>query len=447
MSSFMQKLLLSIFLLLMPLTLYAAATTLTGLQVSAKPTQWRLIFTANGPIHYRAFSLHHPPRIVIDIQNATLKHRLNQLLLTGTPVKRIRWSNRKNKALRLVLDLKYPLKRRLNVFPPTRGQQYRLILDLWQASAQSSKPKPIIRKPKKITALRKVIIVIDPGHGGKDPGATGRGGLHEKQVVLAISKSLQKIINQQPGFKAYLTRRGDYYISLRQRLAIARRYKADMFVAIHADAYRNHSANGASVYALSLRGATSEAARWLAKRENQSELMGGVDLADYKNHLVRSVLLNLQQTATIRASLQIGQDLLRYLSKIARLHHRRVEQAAFVVLKSPDIPSLLVESGFISNPREEARLRSPRYRRSLATAVMRGIINYFKQHPPRHTYLAYWKHHPRQQQQRYIVSRGDTLSKIAQRYQTSVTRLRCANRLSSNRLSVGQQLVIPATTS
>jgi|GEM_PF-1857945 len=233
----------------------------------------------------------------------------------------------------------------------------------------------------------KIIVVIDPGHGGKDPGATGPRGTHEKKVVLAIAKKLQKEINSYPGFKAVLTRGDDRYLTLRYRLALARDYHGDMFVAIHADAYINASAHGASVFALSSRGATSEAARWLAQRENQSELMGGVDLAD-KNRTLRSVLIDLSQTATIGASLKMGSGIITNLRTIVPMHANHVEQAAFVVLKSPDIPSLLIETGFISNPTEEQQLIMRSHQQKLAQAIAKGIVHYFKTHPPRGSALA-----------------------------------------------------------
>lgn len=248
---------------------------------------------------------------------------------------------------------------------------------------------PIITSTSMLSGhLRDIVVVVDPGHGGKDPGATGYHGTHEKNVVLAISRDIQRDINETPGFKAYLTRTGDYFVTLRGRLNIARQDKADMFVAIHADAYRDDSAQGVSVFALSERGATGEAARWLASRENQSELMGGVSLDD-KSDMLRSVLINLSQTATVQSSLQIGQDLTQNIGYFAQLHHgHRVEQAAFVVLKSPDIPSLLIETGFISNIYEEARLNNPAYQNRLAQAISQGICEYFKSHPPRGTFLA-----------------------------------------------------------
>jgi len=240
---------------------------------------------------------------------------------------------------------------------------------------------------------RNIIVVIDPGHGGKDPGAKGVQGTNEKNVVLSISKTLEQTISQMPGFHAVLTRSTDRYLTLRERLRVARLDHADMFVAIHADKWRNTDARGVSVFALSQRGATSEAARWLAKRENASELMGGVQLTD-QSQLLQSVLINLSQSATIRASLIVGKNIMDEVKPFARLHHQKVEQAAFVVLKSPDIPSLLVETGFLSNPMEEKNLCDPQYQNKLGVAIADGIRSYFASNPPRGTWLSYWKKHP-----------------------------------------------------
>jgi len=233
---------------------------------------------------------------------------------------------------------------------------------------------------------RSIIIVIDPGHGGKDPGTIGGMGIKEKNVVLAISLKLQQILNQESGFKAVLTRNSDYFIPLRQRLAIARKDEGDIFVAIHADAYINPYAGGSSVFALSAHGASSEAARWLAEKENYSEL-GGVSLSD-KNNVLRSVLIDLSQTATIASSLQIGSSILRQLGRVGKLHRGFVEQAPFMVLKNPDIPSLLVETGFLSNPLEEQRLNDPAYQQQMANAIAAGIKSYFYNNPPPGTMVA-----------------------------------------------------------
>ena len=235
-------------------------------------------------------------------------------------------------------------------------------------------------------SLRDVLVVIDAGHGGKDPGATGPRRNLEKHVTLNIALKLKQLIDKQPGMRSIMTRKGDYYVGLRERLNIARKANADMFVSIHADAFNNRNSNGASVYALSPTGATSEAARWLAEKENYSEL-GGVDLSglDDKNGLIRTVLLDLSQTATINAGLQIGDKVLYHLNQMTTLHHNKVEQARFMVLKSPDIPSVLVETGFISNPREEFNLTSPAYQTRLSSAIFEGVKRYFWDSPPHGT--------------------------------------------------------------
>ncbi len=245
------------------------------------------------------------------------------------------------------------------------------------AAAQQStqKTKPTVKRSK-----QPIVVVIDPGHGGKDSGAVGKAGHREKDVALAIAKQLQRQFNQQPGFHAVLTRSRDTYLPLRERLAIARRYKPKLFLAIHADAAYNNTAVGASVFALSERGATSEMVRWLAKKENQSELIDGVFI-EQKDRLLRSVLLDLSQNHAIAVSLELGQLILTELAPITHLHYRRVEQAGFVVLKSPDIPSLLVETGYISNLRQERQLVDINYQRRLAAAIVQGTKRYYQMCP------------------------------------------------------------------
>ncbi|MDF1655738.1 MAG: N-acetylmuramoyl-L-alanine amidase [Coxiellaceae bacterium] len=475
-------------------TTFISATTITKVRVNDLPNQWQFVLDANQPIKYQFFTLNKPARAVIDLSDVQWRADLKSSLWQGSGISHIRIGQRSHNKKRLVLDMKSDYVTNAHTLTPSGKRSYRLVINVAKYRHQTTvfkrdkaietlkqqlesqvvnevsslvnktvthgakaKPKakvtakyiapknmpvmkatPIVVPSKKPQKLRQVVIVIDPGHGGKDPGATGRRGTHEKNVVLSISRQLQRLINQQRGFKAVLTRTGDYYLSLRKRLAIARKYKADMFIAVHADAYKNRKAHGASVYALSERGATSEAARWLAQRENKSELMGGVELSG-KGHLLRSVLIDLSQTATISASLKIGNDMLHSLRRVTSLHHSVVEQAAFVVLKSPDIPSLLVETGFISNRHEENNLRSVRYQKRIANALMLGIKRYFVTYPPRHTWLAYYKN----KTQRYVVHTGDTLSDIAQRYSVSVASLQRNNRLRSNGLRVGQVLTIP----
>lgn len=390
-------------------SVFAANVVIQNIRsVPVSENQIRLILSSSGPLQYHLFELDNPNRLVIDFKQAQLTYGLNKQAVKNNFIKQLR-SSQQGSRLRLVFDLKNAVSYKSFVDKETSVN--RLTINL---SLKANIPKPSINNTAILSSAHKalsssvpayqdyamigskdVVIVIDPGHGGKDTGAIGQRGSYEKNDVLAISKQLQNLINHQKGFKAVLTRSSDYYLSLRQRLNLARRYKADMFIAIHADAFRNHQARGASVYALSERGATSEAARWLAERENQSELMGGVELND-KDNMLKSVLLNLSQTATIQSGLTVGYQLLISMGRISPLHHRKVEQAAFVVLKSPDIPSVLVECGFISNGQEESRLGNYNYQRQIASALSQGITSYFKLNPPRGTWLAKQQAHYQQ---------------------------------------------------
>ena len=364
---------------------------------SAKHHEARLVFELNKSPHYDLFLLRHPERLVLDIKNARLRKRLKHDLRHNHFAKDLRYGMFKPNELRIVIDLKKAIKYKSFLLKAAKHKMARLVIDMYShetrphkiaAAAKHRKSMPAyLNSKKKYRHYRKVVVVIDPGHGGKDPGATGPGGIHEKNVVLAISKDLRRDIDRQPGMIAKLTRKGDYYLTLRQRLRIARRDKADIFIAIHADAFPNRHAQGASVFALSLRGASSEAARWLAEKENASELLGGVNLDD-KSYTLRSVLLDLSQTATISSSIHLGSDVLRELKHYTILHHSKVEQAAFVVLKSPDIPSILIETGFLTNPVEERRLSNRRYQHRLAHAITEGVRDYFKQKPIPGTWFA-----------------------------------------------------------
>lgn len=410
-------------------------------RVSHTVNKSRLVLNLQKAFTYKAFTLAYPDRLVIDIPNADLATDMHKLNLTGSDIKSIRTATREGSTLRFVFDLKKPVNFNVFKLDPGTDSGFRLVIDLAPTNLSKATQKqalqPTISVPKK-NELRDVIVVIDPGHGGKDPGAMGARGTREKNVVLEISRELQQIINKQPHMRAYLTRNGDRYVSLRSRLNIARKKDADIFVAIHADAFHKAHSRGASVFALSQRGASSEAARWLAERENHSEL-GDASLLD-KGYILRSVLIDLSQTATISASLQLGSQVLSQLGDIAQLHNRKVEQAGFVVLKSPDIPSILIETGFISNRREEQLLRSRGYQQHLAKAIMRGIRAYFWQHPPAGTWVS-----AAQKAEKYKVKRGDSLSQIADSFNVSVDALKERNQLSSNRLRIGRTLYIPQT--
>jgi len=291
-------------------------------------------------------------------------------------------------------------------------------------------------------------VVVDAGHGGEDPGAIGPRGTREKDVVLRMAKTLAALINEQPGYTAKLTRTGDYYIGLRNRTILARKYNADLFVSVHADAFRTPQPKGASVFALSQRGATSETARWLARSENRSDLIGGAGnlSLEGRDDLLAGVLLDLSMTASINASLGVGSSVLAELGQVAELHKPGVEQAAFVVLKSPDIPSILVEAGFISNPTEEKKLSSDWYRSRLARAIMGGIDDYFQTTPPPGTLLAWQKRNGNSNAvSRYQIQRGDTLSAVARENQVSVNELMRFNGMNDDRVMVGQTIRIPSS--
>lgn len=376
------------------ISFHGLAAQLNHITVLQQQPNLVLKFSMSGQEMPKIFTLHQPERVVIDLKNTTTQINpafltRNTQLITGA-----RMGRPQPQTLRLVLETKQAVNFQTSRVP--NGWQLRLHPTTSTARNLSSyKPLSVARQPaatiirSSARGNRDVIIVLDPGHGGKDPGATGIHRTREKDVVLAIARRLKTYIDQQPGMRAVLTRNGDYYIGLRERMAIARRHNADLFIAIHADAYENHNSHGASVFALSQRGATSEAARWLAAKENYSEL-GGVNLSKLQdqNGVIRSVLIDLSQTATISASLQLGNQVLHGLNRMTSLHSHKVEQARFMVLKSPDIPSLLIETGFISNPREEMNLNNSRYQMQLCQAIVGGIKTYFWDYPPHGSKIA-----------------------------------------------------------
>ena len=297
--------------------------------------------------------------------------------------------------IRLVLDLKAEVKPQVFTLPPVGEYGHRLVLDIYPAVAidplaalieQSEKkplpPQEIPSATDKPSIARLATIVIDAGHGGEDPGAAGRHGSREKDITLTIARRLKSLVDAEPNMRALLTRDGDFYLPLHVRVDKARKVRADLFVSIHADAFVRPNARGSSVFALSERRATSEAARWLAKKENDADLIGGVNL-DVKDKYLAQTLLDLSQTATIDHSLRLGSSVLRQLGTVNTLHKPQVEQASFAVLKAPDIPSILVETAFISNPDEEKRLNDEEYQDKLARAILGGIRDYFAKHPPR----------------------------------------------------------------
>lgn len=436
------------------------AAEINNVRLWRAPDNTRLVFDLTGPADHTLFTLSSPERIVIDIAGATFSAATAGLALDNTPVTGVRSAPRDGSDLRVVLDLSREVTPKSFSLPPNQQYGHRLVIDLYDQAPTSALPShaepsatPLPQTPtRSVTEAgqRDVIIALDAGHGGEDPGAIGHNKAREKDVVLAIARELKKLIDAEPGFKAVLVRTGDYFIPLRRRTEIARKHNADLFVSIHADAFTRTSAFGASVYALSDRGATSETARLLADRENRSDLIGGVGgvSLDNKDQVLASVLLDLSMTATLSASLDVGQQVLGSIGGITPLHKRRVEQAGFMVLKSPDIPSILVETGFISNPGESRKLVTRGHQQALARAMLTGIRSYFHRNPPPGTQLAALKSSGKlaQAAREHTVQRGDTLSMIATRYDVSLASLRQANSLRNDQIRVGQVLKVPAAS-
>ncbi len=358
----------------------ADTVSVTGIRLHADSDATRVVFDLSAPVDHYVFALTGPNRVVVDLSGAKLA--VAPMPEGAGAVERLR-SGQRDRTLRVVLDLKgEQVRARSVILPPNDTGSHRLVVDLVPAD-EAHAPAPVVVAP----ARRDVLIAIDPGHGGNDPGAVGRRGTYEKRVVLEIARRLAALVDAEPGMRAMLTRDGDRFVSHRERMKRAREQRADFFVSIHADAFKDASVRGSSVYALSTSGATSEAARWLAERENAADLIGGVKLDD-KDALLASVLLDLSQTAAISASLKAGSLIIDELATVNRVRRRDVQQAGFLVLKSPDIPSVLVETAFISNSDEERRLGDAAYQEKLAGAMLRGIRNYFADHAPPDTLLA-----------------------------------------------------------
>ncbi|MCX7514172.1 N-acetylmuramoyl-L-alanine amidase [Frateuria hangzhouensis] len=454
----------------------AQAADVQAARVWAGPEYTRVVFDLSGPVHYKLSR--DGDTIALDLDGSGLARGFDvpaaQGLYQGLE------SDKAGGELRLLTRATDGAQSKSFLLKPSGEHGYRLVLDLYpggDASADDGKPGALAGiKPthnsvgagaKQAAALlggeRKVIVAVDAGHGGVDPGAHGPSGTQEKDVTLAVARALADEINKQPGMKAVLTRDGDSFIPLKRRYQIAREQNADMFVSIHADSFRSGDAKGSSVWVLSPRGKTSEAARWLADRENRADLIGGVSLDD-KDDSLAAVLLDLQQGYAIQASDAIAGNVLKALAKLGPTHRGYVEHANFVVLRSPDVPSILVETAFISNPTEERKLRDPKHQRKLAEAVMGGVRNYFEATPPPGTWFA------AQAMRRngtlastarpatsmasaradanvrdlHRVERGENLGSIARHYGVSVRALKSANRMSSDALQAGAVLAIPA---
>ncbi len=394
---------------------------LRSVEVLARAEKTQLVIRASRRLSLRAESLKSPDRLVLDLRNAKPRKGLTTRVSGGGGIQQVRIGRWRGSDVRIVVDLRRPMRSRralsqlddgtfvlsIDFAPAGTGDAQFAGARRSEAGSNSAAAAPNSRAASAVAPVasaiataptaqviphaplagRSLVIAVDAGHGGEDPGATGANGTREKNVVLEIARALARQIDAEPGMKAVLTRDGDYFVPLRERMMRARRKQADLFVSIHADSIRDRGVSGASVYTLSSRGASDEAARWLAERENAADFVGGVRL-DAKNDVLASVLLDLSQTAALSASQTAAARVLRSLDRIGSIRKPRVQQAGFMVLKSPDIPSMLVETAYISNLAEERRLSDPAYQQKIAAAVSAGIREYFYSNPPPGTRMA-----------------------------------------------------------
>ncbi|MFQ3231881.1 MAG: N-acetylmuramoyl-L-alanine amidase [Reinekea sp.] len=433
-------------------SVFAQATTLDGARIWPSPDVTRLVLDLSGPAEHTILVLKNPDRIVLDVKSTSLKGSIENLDLTDTGVRLIRSAKRNNNDLRIVLDMTEAMSPRSFNLPPNDQYGHRLVVDLERpvlsSTGEKVAPTPTVNlSVEKMSQQRRdIIVVIDAGHGGEDPGAIGPKKTREKDIVLAISKEIAQQLEARSGYKPMLVRDGDFIVALKNRRDYARKNNADIFVSIHADAFTSSLAQGASVYALSNGGATSSMAQYLADQENAADVIGGlngVSLED-KDDILKQVLVDLSMTATMQSSLNVGTLVLDEIGRFTKLHgnRRAPGQANFVVLRAPDVPSILVETGYISNPTEEANLGSPAYRKKMATAIANGIVRYFESQPPEGSWVA-WQQQQKQAVRKYVVAKGDTLSAIAVRNGVSLQALKSLNKINGSTIKIGQVLVLP----
>ena len=444
----------------------ALSAEINGVRMSHDAQRTAVVFDLSAPLRYRISKINKPDRLVIDFQQVNAPKDLVLPKIAGAPVIALRYARQGGADLRIVLDLSKHLAHKDLLIPARNEYGDRLVLSLTPVTGATalssalpkSKPVPVRTLPATKPTLaapepakkpapsqkpyvynrpggdRDIIIAVDAGHGGQDVGAIGPSGSYEKDLVLAVSRELVNTINRGRGMRGILVRDGDRYLGLRERMDVARDAKADLFISVHADAFRDPRVKGSSVYVLSQHGASSEAALWLAENENASDLIGGVSLDD-KDNVLKSVLLDLSQTASLDASIDAANAVLRALKQIGAVHKNEVQHAGFMVLKSPDIPSLLVETAFISNPAEESRLRTKQYQQRLAQSIFSGIRAYFGENPLSAERFA--------ELRRHRVRNGDSLSVIANRYDVSMESIKLANNLPTDGVQLGTVLKIP----
>ena len=417
----------------------AATVEVRDLRLWASPDSTRVVLDLSAEARYKLFTLANPDRVVVDLERASWNPATLKLPAPSGHVRSVRFGAPQPGTLRVVLDLAQKAEPKGFLTPPNESYGHRLVIDLGAAAA----PRPLpVKPPHAPSAQRDLVIAVDAGHGGEDPGAVGRGGTREKDITLRVARLLAERINAEPGMRAVLTRTGDYFVPLRERIRRARVNQADMFISVHADAFVNRSVRGSSVYILSQRRASNEATRWLAERENAADLIGGVSLDD-KNSVLASVLLDLSQNAAISASRDAAHQVLRELDRVGDLKRSEVLFGSFAVLTAPDIPSMLVETAFISNPEEERRLRDPAHQKRLAAAIHAGVRQYFYDNPPAGTRVAQLAAQQRGRTVRHVVSSGESLADVAGHYAVSLDSLQQVNGIGADGVVAGTVLDIP----
>jgi len=412
----------------------AYGNSIDGVRVWPAPENTRIVFDLSNKPDYKYFSLKNPQRLVIDFKNSKNLVSFKNVLKTDKRIKLIRTSKSKTKGTtRLVLELADDYS--LTVFPLAPAGQYgnRLVIDLYDKNRVS---KVVNTETEN---KRDIVIAIVAGHGGEDPGSIGAKGTYEKIVTLKIAKKLAKLVDKQPGLKAVMIRTGDYFVPHNRKPEIARKNKADLLISIHADAFTSSQPSGASVLVQSSRRANSEFTRWIANRQKESEMLGGAGetIKKTKDKNLALTLADMKKEYTMSSSYTFAEHVIKQMKKVTKLHKKKPEGLSLAVLKSSDIPSVLIETGFISNHKEERNLNSSNHQQKLAKAIFTAIDNFFTRNPPEGSLYAATK------VQEHKITRGESLSVVAQRYNVSIRQLKTANNLKSNIVRIGQKLTIP----
>lgn len=441
----------TLFVVLSASSFFVSANTLEGIRVWPSPDETRIVIDLNSEANYSYFTLSSPYRLVVDLKNTNVKAKLPLTVSDSKVLSKIRKSSAPSKGTtRLVFELKHSVTAEVFKLSPTPGGQYghRLVMDLPHSSTSKSTPTesrtttPVINSNSNhIIGNGEIIIAIDAGHGGEDPGSIGPTRKYEKHATLAISKKVVALINAQPGMRAVMTRSGDYFVNLNKRTDIARKNKSHLLVSIHADSFRSPKPRGGSVFVLNTRRANTEIGRWVEKHEKQSELLGGAGDVLAKNSNDRNVsqtLLDLQFSHSQKEGYKLATNVLSEMGKVIKLHKKEPVNASLAVLKSPDIPSILIETGFISNPIEEKQLFQRGHQDKISRAISKAVIRYLNDNPPQGTLLA-----AKQQQRKHKVNPGESLSLIAKKYGTTAAKIKSENKLKSTSLAIGQILLIP----